>query len=63
MRSPSALAATAPAILAASRSAPAAQPLFHRIWPPAIIALGLGLTAAWICVLGYGLVSVITIAI
>jgi hypothetical protein len=63
MRSPSGLAATAPAISAASRSAPAAQPLFHRIWPPAIIALGLGLTAAWTCLLGYELVIVITIAI
>jgi len=62
MRSPSALAATAPAISAASRSAPAAQPFFHRIWPPAIIALGLGLTAAWISFLGYGLVSLITFA-
>jgi hypothetical protein len=59
MRSPSALATTAPAISAASRSAPAAQPLFHRIWPPAIIALGLGLTAAWTCLLGYGLVSLL----
>ena len=62
MRSPSAVAATAPAISAASPSAPAAKLLFHRIWPPAIIALGLGLTAAWICLLGYELISLIALA-
>jgi hypothetical protein len=63
MGSPSAFAATTPAIAADSRFVPAAQPLFHRIWPPAMIALGLGLTAVWICLLGYGLVSLITLAI
>jgi len=36
--------------------------LFHRIWPPAIIMFGLGLTAAWMALLGYGLVSLIKIA-
>jgi len=36
--------------------------LFHRIWPPAIIILGLGLTAAWIALGGYGLVRLIKIA-
>ena len=36
--------------------------LFHRIWPPAIVILGLGLTAAWIALWGYGLVSLIKIA-
>jgi len=52
--------------IAASALAPAAvsgstlaQPLFHRIWPTAVIALGLGLTAVWTCLLGYGLVSLI----
>ena len=50
------------ATAADSLSAPAVQPLFYRIWPRAMIALGLGLTAAWTCLLGYGLVSLITFA-
>lgn len=29
-------------------TAPVAAPLFHRIWPPAIIACALALTAAWV---------------
>ena len=63
MGSPSAFAATAKAIAAVSGSTPPVQPLFHRIWPPTIMALGLGLTAAWICFLGYGLVNLITLAV
>lgn len=35
------------------------EPLFQRIWPPAGIGFGLGLTAAWVAFLGYGLVSLI----
>ena len=58
----SAFAVTAPAPTADSRSTPAAQPLLDRIWPQAMIALGLGLTAAWACLLGYGLVSLIALA-
>jgi hypothetical protein len=46
MGSPSAIAAIAPPIAEESRSAPLVQPLSHRIWPPAIIALELGLGAA-----------------
>jgi len=30
-------------------------------WPKAAIALGIGLTAAWICCLGYGLLKLIGI--
>jgi hypothetical protein len=41
----------------------AAGPLFQRIWPQAMIALGLGLTAAWACLLGYGLFKLIEPAI
>jgi hypothetical protein len=33
--------------------------LFYRTWPPVMIALGLGLSAAWACLLGYGLVKLI----
>jgi hypothetical protein len=42
--------------------APADTALFHRIWPPAMIAFGLGLTVAWVALLGYGLVSIIELA-
>ena len=45
------------------RTAPAREPLFRRIWPAAAIAFGLGLTAAWMCFLGYGLVKLVEIAI
>jgi len=62
MGSRSAFAATAPGPTADSRFVPAAQPLLQRIWPQAMIALGLGLTAAWTCLLGYGLVSLIALA-
>jgi hypothetical protein len=37
----------------------AAGPLFQRIWPQAMIALGLGLTVAWTGLLGYGLAKLI----
>ena len=43
-------------------TAPVAAPLFHRIWPPAIIACALALTAAWVFLLGYGLVTLIELA-
>ena len=42
--------------------APADDDLFYRIWPQAMVTLGLGLTAAWMGFLGYGLVSLITLA-
>ena len=63
MGSPSAIAATAPAPTADSRVAPATDLLILRIWPSAMIALGLGLTVAWACLLGYGLVTLIRFAI
>ena len=31
--------------------------LIHRLWPPAAIAFGLGLTALWIAYLGYSAVK------
>lgn len=33
--------------------------LFDRIWPVAIIILGLVLNVAWVALLGYGVVSLI----
>jgi len=35
--------------------------IVHRIWPPLVIAFGLVLNAAWVAVLGYGIVSLIKV--
>jgi hypothetical protein len=43
-------------------TAPATHALFHQFWPPVVVACGLGLTAAWTGLLGYGLVSLIALA-
>jgi hypothetical protein len=48
--------------IASPALAPADDTLFHQIWPQAMIAFGLGLTAVWICLLGYGLVKLIELA-
>ena len=46
---------------------PNAQPsrklVVRQIWPTAVVAFGLGLTAAWICFLGYGLVKLVELVI
>jgi hypothetical protein len=46
--------------------APTAEPsptrtdgAIHRIWPVAVISTGLVLTAAWTCLLGYGLIQLV----
>jgi hypothetical protein len=51
-------------VITPAATAAAAEPIFHRdqIWPPAIIAFGMGLTVAWISLLGYGLVEFIEVA-
>ena len=41
----------------------AAEPFLQRIWPPAALAGAVGLTAAWVSLLGYGLFSLIELAI
>ena len=35
------------------------EPFIQRIWPPLGIGVGLGLTAAWTALLGYGLIILI----
>jgi len=35
----------------------------HQIWPTAAIGFGLGLTAMWVCFLGYGLVKIVELMI
>ena len=37
--------------------APVVTAFVRRIWAPAIIAFGLGLTVGWISIIGYALVS------
>ena len=32
---------------------------FQRIWPSALLILGLGITVAWTVVLGYGFVALV----
>jgi hypothetical protein len=34
-----------------------------NLWPVAVIAFGLGLTAAWMCFLGYEFVKLVELAI
>jgi len=35
----------------------------NKIWPKALLIFGLGLNAAWIFLLGYGLVKIVALAI
>ena len=44
-------------------TAPAAGSLLRRILAPAMIFVGLGLAAAWLALLGYGLVALIMLVI
>ena len=37
--------------------APVVAAFVRRIWAPAIVAFGLGLTVGWISIIGYALVS------
>lgn len=41
----------------------AVDPFFQRIWPPIGIACGVGLTAAWVSLLAYGVFALIELAI
>jgi hypothetical protein len=36
--------------------------LFHRIWAPAVLYLGLVVTFAWTALLGYGLFNTVALA-
>jgi hypothetical protein len=42
---------------------PQVKRLIHRIWPQAIVSLGLGVTGVWICFLGYGFIRLIDLLI
>jgi hypothetical protein len=47
----------------ASRPAVKNDSLLHRVWPAAVIIVGFVLNAAWVALLGYGLVSVVRLAL
>ena len=49
--------------VASSASAASATALFDRIWPAGVVFLGFVLNAAWIALLGYGLVSLVSFAL
>lgn len=64
MGSPSVFAAAAQVPTADVGPVPAPAPLLvRRTWPQAIIALGLGLTAAWAGFLAYGFLKLVALAI
>jgi hypothetical protein len=42
---------------------PQVKPLIHRIWPQAIVGLALSATTVWTCLLAYGFVRLILVAI
>jgi len=43
-------------------SVPSSARLFHHIWAPAVLFIGLVLTLAWTALLGYGLVNSVALA-
>jgi hypothetical protein len=47
------------AIAPIALTSPSGQALIRKIWPPAVIACALGLTAAWASFLGYWLISLV----
>jgi hypothetical protein len=49
-------------IVPVAGSVPSSARLFHRIWAPAVLFLGLMLTLAWTALLGYGLVNAVALA-
>jgi hypothetical protein len=53
---------TALAIVPFPAPVPSSATLFHRIWPPAVLVLGMVLTLTWSAFLGYGLVNAVALA-
>ena len=60
---PSESVTAAPPHTADLRSASAPEPVILRMWPSTIVAFGLGLSALWIGLLGYGLFKILALAI
>jgi hypothetical protein len=49
-------------IVPVAASVPNSARLFHRIWAPAALFIGLVLTLAWTALLGFGLVNAVALA-
>jgi hypothetical protein len=49
-------------IVPVEASVPSSARLFHRIWAPAALFIGVALTLAWTALLGYGLVNAVVMA-
>ena len=47
----------------ASAGARESKMVIPKVWPTAVVVVGLGLTVAWAIVLGYGLVKIVEAAI
>ena len=50
-------------LIAQTVLAPVADPPIRRMWAPVMIGFGLGLTGAWMSLLGYGLVTLMMLAL
>jgi hypothetical protein len=55
--------AVATTTLPISEAIPIPYPLFQRVWPPAVMCLGLALTVAWTAFLGYTFIALVVIAL
>jgi hypothetical protein len=53
----------APAIVRIPRVIPARSSLFQRIWPAAVLVLGAAASLAWTALLGYGLITLVRLAL
>jgi hypothetical protein len=56
-------AVMAPAIVRIPRVIPARSSLFQRIWPAAVLVLGAAASLAWTALLGYGLITLVRLAL
>jgi hypothetical protein len=50
-------------MIASAAILPYAQRVRREVWPAAIITFGLVLTVGWVCLLGYGLVKLVQLAV
>ena len=49
-------------IVPVAASVPSSARLFHHIWAPTVLFVGLMLTLAWTVLLGFGLVNAVALA-
>ena len=63
MRSPAASASDAVQTAPDIHSESALKHRAELLWPEAVVVLGLGLSAAWIILLGYGVVTLVRLVV